>query len=237
MSVTSKPGLNAKLLGTEFEQAADVEIVNRALVRLVAVYGDPWGRDRSTAKVMQQEWEQALSDLPAIVVDDAVSEWVRAGNKWPRPSDIRSIADKLLRGPIEAAARRHGLHKARIDPPESMKGFLFSESPLRRDPTWTRWLDAQHPTLEHCFFRKAQFSVPHEIWGLTAFEADYLNENHGRALTAHFGRPVALGVGDHPCTLVVWTDEPYRAPTPEERERVANLVSDFLKRGESAHES
>ena len=230
LSVTSPPALNAKLLGSEFEAVADVEIVNRALIRLIAVYGDPWGRDRSTAKVMQQEWEAALSDLPAIVVDEAVTEWVRSGTKWPRPADIRSLADRLLRAPIEAAAKRHGLHPQRIEPAEAMKGFLFSESPLRDDPRWRAWLDARHPTIEHCFFRRAQFSQPHEIFGLTEFEADYLNSKHGHSLTEHFGRPVGLGVGPRPCRQVIWTEGKFADPSPEARERVAEAVANFTGR-------
>lgn len=177
---------------------------------------------------MAQEWEAALSDLPAIVVDEAVSEWVKAGSKWPRPADIRSIADRLLRGPIEAAAKRHGLHKARIEPAESMKGFLYVDSPLRRDPKWRQWLDGQHPTLEHCFFQKADCTASHEIFGLTEFGAHYVAQHHGRNLTAHFGRAVRLGIDDG--QRAVNTDEPHRAPTAEELSRVSESVREYLNR-------
>jgi hypothetical protein len=226
----SPPGLNAKLLGTEFERNSDSEIVNRSLVRLVAVYGDPWGSDRSKAKVMAEEWVTALADLPAVIVDGAVTEWLRGHSRWPRPADIRSIADRMLRAPIEAAANRHGIHPRRIEPAESMKGFLYSDSPLRRFPIWKRWLDSQHPTSEHFFFAKAECYEPHEIFGLSEFEADYVRQKFGRELTKHFGRAVGLGIGPYPCRKILWTDEPWIPPTEEEKARVSAAVKEMVDR-------
>lgn len=227
---TLAQGLNTQLLGTEFERSADREIIARVIMRLAAVFGDPWGRDERSAKVMRSEWELALADMPAVVIDSAVTEWTRAQTKWPRPADIRSIADRLLRAPIEAAAQRHGLHPKRIEPDDSMKGFAFSDSPLRRHPKWRQWLDAQHPTLEHFYFRKCDFIEPHEPFGFTGFEAEKIRHDHGRELTAVFGRPVGLGIGPHPCREILWTDEQIAAPTDESKKRVAKMVREFVDR-------
>lgn len=229
-TATSQPVLNAKLLGTEFERSADREIVARIILRLAAVFGDPWGRDERSAKVMRGEWEIALADLPAVVIDTAVTEWTRTQTKWPRPADIRSIADRLLRAPIEAAAQRHGLHPKRIEPDETMKGFVFSESPLRRNPKWRQWLDGQHPSAEHFFFAKAQFIEPHEIFGLTDFEADYIRQKFGRELTKQFGRAVGLGIGPHPCREILWTEEQIAPPDDASKARVREMVQKFVSR-------
>ena len=223
-------GLNARLLGTEFERPADREIIGRAIMRLSAVFGNPWGTDDRSAKVMRSEWETALADMPAVVIDQAVTEWTRLHTKWPRPADIRSVADRLLRAPIEAAAQRHGLHPKRIEPDESMKGFAYSDSPLRRHPKWRQWLDAQHPTTEHFYFRNCDFIEPHELFGMTSFEAEYVREKFGRELTHVFGRPVGLGIGPHPCRDVVWTEEKIAPPTDESKKRVAGMVREFVAR-------
>lgn len=230
ISTLGPSGLNAKLLGTEFERGSDSEIVHRSLYRLVAVYGDPWGADRSRARVLADEWQAALADLPAVVVDAAVTEWLRKNSKWPKPADIRTAAEDLLRRPIEAAAQRHGMHKERIKPSESMKGFAYAESPLRRHPKWGAWLNAQHPSAEHFYFSRAEFIEPHEIFGLSEFEADSIREKFGRELTSLFGRPVGLGIGPHPCREIIWTAHVPADPTDESRARVAKMVREFVGR-------
>lgn len=227
---TSTQGLNAKLLGTEFERPADREMVGRVLMRFAAVFGNPWGSDERSAKIMRAEWESALEDLPAVVIDQAASAWLRSQGKWPKPADLRIMADGMLRRPIEAAAHRLGIHPRRIDPAESMKGFAYEDSPLRRFPIWEQWLNAQHPTLEHFYFGKAQCIEPHEIYGLNHYEADYIRLKFGRELTKHFGRPVGLGVGPHPCRDIYWTEEQIAPPTDESKKRVAEMVREFSGR-------
>ena len=56
----------------------------------------------------------ALADMPAVTIDRAVSDWVRANTKWPRPFDIRELADAHQRARAADAGTRHKVHSARI---------------------------------------------------------------------------------------------------------------------------
>ena len=225
----TESGLNAELLGID-GRLADSEVVNRSLMRLAAVFGSPWGRDEKSAQVMGSEWEMALADMPAVALDGAVTEWIRCNAKWPRPSDMRAIADRWLGAKTERASEQHGLHPVRIKPTENMKGMVFRDSNLRRDPTWTKFLNGLHPMYEDGFFANADcLRAPHFVTGMTAFGAEYVNKNWGRELTRLFGRPVRLSIGEYGNTFEM-TDELWRPPTPEERERVSKAVRALLDR-------
>lgn len=230
MAVTVPQGLNVRALPTEFRRLAENEGVNRAMIRLVANFGEPWGRDKAMGEIMATEWERALAHLPAVVLDAAVSEWVDKNTQWPKPAHLLAIASRTVARKVEEASERHGLHPRRIDPAETMKGFLYVDSTLRTDPTWRRFLDSVHPTAEHCFFQKAKMTVPHELHGLTSFEAEYVKKNFGKQLTEMFKRPVMLGVGPLPCRIVEWTDEPWTPQTPEAKARVSKMVREFVER-------
>lgn len=222
-------GLNAKLLGID-GRLSDIEVVNRSLMRLAAVFGSPWGKDEKSARVMGSEWAVALADMPAVALDGAVTEWIKGNAKWPRPSDLRAIADRWIGAKTERAAEEHGIHPARINPPENIRGILFCDSNLRRDPTWKRFLNGLHPMYEDGFFANADcLQSPHRVTGLTQFGCEYVNRNWGRDLTKLFGRPVRLGIGPYGETGAT-TDEPWHPPTAEERERVSQAVRELLAR-------
>ena len=57
-TATVPHGLNVKALPTEYRRLAQNEGVNQAMIRLVANFGEPWGRDQSMAQVMSAEWNQ-----------------------------------------------------------------------------------------------------------------------------------------------------------------------------------
>lgn len=85
------------------------------------------------------------------------------------------------------------LHPDRISKPESMRGFLFKESPLRSNPKWYEWLDTQSPTLEHVMFGDATMGAyATEIIVGTAFAAEYIRMNFSEKLKAHFGAGVSV---------------------------------------------
>jgi hypothetical protein len=235
ISTNAPSASSANLLGTEFAQAADAEVVNRALVRLASVFGDPWGRDEHLAKVMRGEWQDALADMPAVTIDRAVSDWVRANTKWPRPFDIRDLADAHQRARAATAGAAHKVHPARIVPDDDMRAttFVITKSALRDDPTWLRFLDLIHPMHEHYFFTDATCREPHIVVGLSPFVAEQIAKKWGAQLTKLFKRPVMLGFGPHPCSKMLWTDEPYIPPTAEAIARVSELVAKFTRRGEN----
>lgn len=220
------------LLGTEFARSADAEVINRALMRLVAVFGNPWGADDKFAKVMRSEWGAALADMPAVTIDRAVSDWVKANTKWPRPFDIRELADAHQRARAATAGAAHKVHPARIVPDDDMRAttFVITKSALRDDPTWLRFLDLIHPMHEHYFFTDATCREPHIVVGLSPFVAEQIAKKWGSQLTKLFKRPVMLGFGPHPCSKMLWTDEPYIPPTAESIARVSEMVKKFTGR-------
>jgi hypothetical protein len=223
------------LLGTEFDRAADAEVVNRALMRLVAVFGNPWGADDKFAKVMRGEWQDALADMPAVTIDRAVSDWVRGNTKWPRPFDIRELADAHQRARAATAGAAHKVHPARIVPDDDMRAatFVLTKSALRSDQTWLRFLDLIHPMHEHYFFTDAKCRAPHEVFGISRFVAEQIDKKWGKQLTDIFKRPVALSASKEFGANVTWTDEPYKPPTAEAIARVSELVAKFTRRGEN----
>jgi len=185
------------LLGTEFERLSDVKAVNQALVRLASVFGAPWGRDAKLAQLQGREWEAALSDLPAIALDRAVSDWIRGNRSWPRPADLREIVDRDLKPLVEDAVQKYNMHERRIKPLDTWKGFLFTESPLRRNPTWAAWLNSIHPTAEHVFFKNATIGkFAHEVEGMNSFEIGYVLNEFGEAMAKLFGRPIHFRPSD-----------------------------------------
>ena len=85
------------------------------------------------------------------------------------------------------------IHPVRVNKPEEMQGFLLRESALRVNPSWARWLDAQHPTLEHTMFGDARMGgFAETITVGTEFAAEYLRIHYGEKLKAHFGRTVSI---------------------------------------------
>lgn len=190
-TTTQLPALDARVLGEAFERLADSEAVNQALLRLVAVYGEPWGRNALLAKQMAAEWEAALNDLPSVTITHAVSTWLRRESKWPRPADIRRIADDVVETRVSAVADAKGIHPRRINPSDLMKAFVFRRSPLRANKTWAAFLDSIHPTAEHCFFVEPEMGqYAHELHNATSFEAQYIREHWGEKLSAAFGQPI-----------------------------------------------
>lgn len=162
-------------------------------MRLAAVLGAPWGRDQQQARLMAAEWEQLLADLPAVTIDKAVTQWLTAETKWPKPADIRELAGAMVGKRVTEVSESRGIHEARLNPSEHMKGLTFRRSMLRLNPTWAQFLDSVHPTAEHCFFASLVMGeFAHELKNATEFEADYIREKYGDRLTKAFCRPVTL---------------------------------------------
>lgn len=193
-TTTSERALIAKALGADYERLAGSEIVNRTLFRLIAVYGDPWGRNTAAAKQMAVEWEAALAAVPAKAVDDAATLWMRDKSVWPKPADIRKLADAELDERVGLVSAARNIHPTRLKPPDSFKGFIFNEArDLRRNETWRRFLDSIHPTFEHCYLANARMREhAHEIEGLTPYEAETVIEKFGEQLRSLFGRGVSI---------------------------------------------
>jgi len=187
------PALDAKLLGTDFVRSSDDEVVSKQLYRLAAVFGDPWGRDTTQIQQMANEWLEALSDLPASTVERGISEWIKVGDRWPKPSDIRKIADRQVQDRVVKVAFERKVHERRLKPTDAMLAFRYQSSPLRRNPNWDRFLDTVHPTVEHNYFVKARLGeYEHVVFVDNSFCVEWLHRNYSEALEKHFGRKVAL---------------------------------------------
>lgn len=198
---TPPPALNVKLLGSDFAKPSDGEVVSRQLYRLAAVFGDPWGRDTSLLQQMANEWLEALSDLPASTVERGISEWVKTGDRWPKPSDIRKAAERQVHARVAKVSEERHVHECRLKPTEAMLAFHYENSPLRQNPNWARYLDTVHPTLEHNFFVKARFGdYEHIVFLDNEFRVEWVSRNCADALERHFGRRIALLVDGAPDT-------------------------------------
>jgi len=192
---TQLPALNVSLLGTDFHKASDGEVVSKQLYRLAAVFGDPWGKDASLLRQMANEWLEALADMPAATVERGVSEWVKTGDRWPKPSDIRKSAERLVNDRVYRVSEARKIHERRLRPTEAMLAFSYQRSPLRSNRNWDEFLDTVHPTLEHNYFVDAHFGdFEHAIFVGSEFAAEWLNRNCAEAMEAHFGRKVVLMV-------------------------------------------
>jgi hypothetical protein len=182
-----------KLLGSDFEQPSDGEVVSRQLYRLAAVFGDPWGKNASLLQQMANEWLEALADLPAATVERGVSEWVRTGDKWPKPSDVRKAALRQVDARVAKVSEGRKIHERRLKPTEAMAAFHYRTSPLRRNPNWDRYLDTVHPTVEHNYFVNARLGDYEDIVLVdSSFQAEWLYRNCSEALEKHFGCKVSF---------------------------------------------
>ena len=219
---TRLPALNVRVLGPEYERQTDVEQISRLLYRLAAAIGEPFGRDEAMMKQMAREWAAALADLPAVTVERAVDSWIKTESRWPKPAEIRRLAEAKLDDRVSVVASANRLHERRVKPVEAMSGFLYSESRLRRNPLWAKFLDAIHPSAEHAFFRNADMrEYAHELTGLSLFDRDYIREHWGEQLNALFGCKVSYGVDHKPD---VAEREDYRLSAEEIARRVANCL-------------
>ena len=198
---TQTPALNVKLLGSDFEKQADGEVMSKQLYRLASVFGDPWGKDQTMLRQMANEWLEALRDMPATTIERGISEWVKTGDKWPKPSDIRKAAERQVHARVAKVSEERHVHERRLKPTEAMLAFHYETSPLRRNPNWARYLDTVHPTLEHNYFVKARLGdYEHIVFLDNQFCAEWVCRNCGEALERHFGRRVALLVDGSPDT-------------------------------------
>lgn len=85
------------------------------------------------------------------------------------------------------------LHPDRLNKPECLKGFLFRESPLRRNQSWAEWLDRLHPTMEHVMFGDAAMgSYATSITVGTPFAAEYIRFRYSDAMKAALGGHVRV---------------------------------------------
>lgn len=80
------------------------DLVKRSLAPLVLVYGLGV---QAEAPVFWQVYEQALSDLPRMALERAVSEYQRIGKFFPKPAEIRELAEP------HATALRMAAHRAK----------------------------------------------------------------------------------------------------------------------------
>lgn len=182
-----------RLLGSDFASPVNGEVMAKQLYRLAAVFGDPWGKDKTMLEQMANEWFEAMSDLPAATVERGISSWIKDGDKWPKPSDIRKRAQDQVERRVSKVSDEKNIHPRRLKPSEEMKNFMYQESPLRRNQNWASFLDTIHPSLEHCYFVKAKIGqFENEVELEYQFHVDYLNQLIGDKLQKHFGRRVIL---------------------------------------------
>lgn len=192
---TPLPALNVSLLGSDFVKSADGEVISKQLYRLAAIFGDPWGRNTSQLQQMANEWFEALSDLPAATVERGVSEWIKSGDRWPRPSDIRKAAERQVHERVAKVSATRSMHERRLKPTAEMLAYQCRSSPLRKNPNWDRYLDSLHPTAEDNYFVNARLGdYEHIVLVGTPFQADWIRRNCSEALEKHFGRKVSIMV-------------------------------------------
>lgn len=186
---TQLPALNVGLLGTDFQRVADGEVMSKQLYRLASVFGDPWGKDQTMLRQMANEWLEALADMPAATVERGVSEWVKTGDRWPKPSDIRKAAERQVHERVAKVSEARKIHERRLKPSDAMLAFRYIPSPLRRNSTWDAFLDTVHPTVEHNYFLKARLGDYEHIVVLDEqFHAEWVARNLGDQMERHFGR-------------------------------------------------
>ena len=192
---TPLPALNVKLLGTDFEKSSDAEVVSKQLYRLASVFGDPWGKNASLLQQMANEWLEALADLPAATVERGISEWVKTGDRWPKPSDIRKAAERQVHDRVVKVSAERKVHERRLKPTDDMVAFAYRTSPLRRYPNWDRYLDTVHQTVEHNYFVNARLDDFENVCLVESeFQAEWIRRNCSDALERHFGCKVAVRV-------------------------------------------
>lgn len=182
-----------KLLGSDYQRPSDSEIVSKQLYRLAAVFGDPWGKNTALLTQMANEWLEALADMPAATVERGVGEWIKTGDKWPKPSDIRKSAERQVNDRVYRVSETRKVHSSRLKPTEAMLAFHYTPSPLRRNQRWDEFLDTVHPTVEHNYFRKARpGNYEHQVVLDHAMHAEWVVRNLADNMERHFGRKVSV---------------------------------------------
>jgi len=83
------------------EPAGD-KVVMAALAPLVLVYGK--GQE-ATAPAFWKVYTEALADLPRLALDRAAAEYTRVGKFFPKPAEIRELADRHALALRQAAYR------------------------------------------------------------------------------------------------------------------------------------
>lgn len=184
-----RPALNVSLLGSDFADLPNQEIMAKQLFRLAAVFGDPFGRSPAMLTQMAGEWLRALSDIPTRALDAAVSEWVKTGKQWPKPSDIRELATAAVDKKVRWVADIAKVHESRIKPCDAVRAFNFKPAfSLRKNPNWAAFLDSVHLSVEHNYFAEARLDQYENILLVAAsFHADWIRRNLQEQLDRHFG--------------------------------------------------
>lgn len=177
------------------ERLADEKDIAAAMVRLSVTFGEPFDKDPATVEAMHAEWVKAFGQRPAAALAAAVDRWIAGFERWPRVSQIIELADSFHSQQVRASAAIAGVHEARVKLPSSMFGFPLRRSALRSNETWRRWLDSQHPSLEHFYFAEARAGqYEHQITVQSDFCAHYIISRHGDALEKTFGRKLSVAV-------------------------------------------
>jgi len=191
---TPLQGRSAKLSGTEFSARVGLDDVAKGLFRLASVFGQPFGTDTAGLRQMAAEWHKALSDLPPLHFDRAVSDWIATESKWPRPADLRGKASHRAGEAAAKVSRERKVHERRINPSPGMLTATILRSKLRLHDDWDAFLDAIHPVAEHNYFVQAILRGRSELLVPNLHRADYIREHFGAALASHFGTFVTVTV-------------------------------------------
>lgn len=176
-------------------RTADTKDIAAAMVRLSVAFGEPFEKDPANLEAMHAEWCKAFGQRSAAALTAAVDRWIAQFERWPRVSQLIELADSFHAQHVRATAAIAGVHEVRIKQPASMFGFPLRRSALRSNETWRRWLDSQHPTLEHFYFAEARAGqYEHQITVQSDFCAAYIISRHGDALEKTFGRKISVAV-------------------------------------------
>lgn len=190
---TQTPALNVKLLGSDFEKQADGEVMAKQLYRLASVFGDPWGKDQTMLRQMASEWLEALRDMPAATIERGISEWVKTGERWPKPSDIRKTAMAQVERRVSRVSSERKMHERRLNPSKEMQAYTFRTASIRRNPNWAAFLDMLHPTVEDNFFAEARLGdYENVLYVPEQFHVDYIKNSLGQRMQDHFGARVIV---------------------------------------------
>lgn len=176
--------------------ASTDEIQAKIIEPMRALYRVPFGiEDPERALV---EYTKALKSVPGHLLDGAWERVVATHKKrdWPTISELLMATGHTEAAKVRAeipADRAVTMHPSRVNPPPELRLVSLLESGLRRFPEWEKFMDTVHPTAEHNFFVQAEktnsgFEVPNE------FRREYITNNYGEAMKAHFGTHVFVSV-------------------------------------------
>lgn len=158
--------------------------------RLSVVFGASRDRTQDMIELQVGEWLEALQGVWPSDLEAGVSLAVKECKFWPVASEILALAKRAAATKAANNGVEHGdLHSERI------KGIPpgLTQSPLRSNPTWRKFMDAIHPMHEHYFFARAEFGeFANIIRDLTKFEVETLWAKFGRRLSDMFGGSVKL---------------------------------------------